>query len=78
MAYRITSPFGTLSVSPYEHDSVLEQLFESSRNTQRETEPTALPLDIYEDDHSFIVSADLPGFDRPGVPPTSGCRLNCS
>jgi len=29
MAYRITSPFGTLSVSPYEHDSVLEQLFEN-------------------------------------------------
>jgi HSP20 family protein len=67
MAHRITSPFGTVSVSPFEHDSVLEQLFESRHEAHREYEPSLLPVDIYEDDAQFLVVADLPGFSKDDI-----------
>lgn len=67
MPHRITSPFGTVSVSPYEQDSLLEQLFESRRESLREVEPTMLAVDIYEDDKQFVVRADLPGFEKSDV-----------
>jgi HSP20 family protein len=67
MAHRITSPFGTVSISPFEHDSVLEKLFESRQEGHREYEPTVLPVDIYEDDEQFLVSADLPGFSKDEI-----------
>ena len=64
---RITSPFGTVSLSPYEHDSLLEQLFQSRRETPHETRPTTLAVDIYEDDEQFVVTADLPGLTKEDV-----------
>jgi HSP20 family protein len=67
MPHRITSPFGTVSLSPFEHDSILEQLFKPWHESHLETEPTALPVDIYEDDERFVVTADLPGIAKENI-----------
>ena len=67
MAHRITSPFGTISIAPGQHDSLIEQVFHGPGEMHREPEHNRLPVDIFEDDAKLVVTASLPGIAKEDV-----------
>ena len=67
MPSRITSPFGTVSLFSGEHDSLIEQIFGRAQEAGRKPEDAVLAVDIYEDETKFLVTADLPGFQKSDV-----------
>jgi HSP20 family protein len=65
MPQRISSPFGTVMVTP-EHDSMIERMFGEARPAA--TESTRVPpVDVYETAEVITVVMDLPGVQKADI-----------
>ena len=64
MSERISSPFGTVMVTPGEHDAnIIDRMFGGGATPQYHNARVP-PVDVVETAESFIVVMDLPGVRR--------------
>lgn len=75
MPDRISSPFGTIQLSPGKHDSLLERMFGETAPEGPSRNPRVPPIDVIETSSGFVIHVDLPGIDKDDIEVKCNGRL---